>query len=423
MLLTEEQQTAVDLCCDTSHRIVCVTGQAGTGKTTILKTVAEQFVELYSSYNLVMTGHKEADKDSPYYEENLYMQLCAPTGRAAKRIEEATGIPAMTIHRMLRFSMPEDDEDAGLPAYDKFNKMPYKIIFVDEASMLTEDLRRQVIDAMPEGAIIRFFGDINQLPPIGSTSPFAKDLQRFPSVILTQNFRSTDGIISISDSIIKNRMPVSNEQVQVQRVMRGEGLRTLYRLCQEIDFTREDAQIISPTKVSKASGCEIINNYVQQKFNPNKDKIIVYVPDFDGNVSVRSFKRDDKVIWDKNDYNLDLFNGTIGRVLDFNEATGSIFLHIDGRDVEIPSKMEYIDHRTKERKYYDPRTQMLLAYAITTHKAQGSQFDIVAYIISQSRAATRQNVYTAVTRAKNQLYIINVAGALSNAIANKQKLD
>jgi exodeoxyribonuclease V alpha subunit len=405
---TTEQLDAIKLCSDLNHRIVCITGQAGTGKTTILR----------DAVNLIL-------EDNP----DLRIQLAAPTGRAAKRIEEATGIPAMTIHRMMKFSMPQDDEDFGLPAHDKNNPLFHDVIFIDEASMLTETLRRQVIDAMKRGSAIRFFGDINQLPPIdkktasGATkSPFATDLKRFPSIILTQNFRSTDGIITAADAVIKNRIPPTSNQVNIVRTLRGEGLLALYKLCDMVDFTKDCNQIISPTRVGK-NGCDIINAYIQQRYNQEKTKMTIFVPNYDGSVQPRNFKRGDKVIWDKNDYNLDLFNGTIGYIIDFDQESGHMYLHMDGRDIDVPPQMEYIDNYTKEKKRYDPRTQLLLAYAVTTHKAQGSQFDTVAFVIAQSRVATRQNVYTAITRAKTQLYIINVGGALNNAIATKENLE
>ena len=401
------------MCANTSIRIACVTGQAGSGKTTILEQAVKKIMEELFGPNW------ELDEET---KNSDIVQLCAPTGRAAKRIEEATGIPAKTIHRMLRFSMPVDDEDYGLPKFDKYNKLPHKVILIDEASMLTQDLRRQVIDAMANGAVIRFFGDINQLPPIGSSSPFAEDLKKFPSVTLTKNFRSDDGIISIADSVIKNRMPITNDQVVITRCNSADTTNVVMRLANEIDFTKAENQIICPTKTT-SHGCERLNTLIQQKFNPEKEKIHVYQTDRNTKQLItRTFKRGDKIIWDKNDYNLDLMNGTIGHVQSFDTDTGVIVINCDGRDFEIPPKIETYNDITGERYSYDPRHYLLLAYAITTHKSQGSQFDRVCYVVSRSRAATRQNVYTAVTRAKRKVIIINAGGALTHAIANKVDL-
>jgi len=412
--LSLEQETAVAMCADLSIRIACVTGQAGSGKTTILKEAALRVMEELFGENFDVAALKDSQAE--------LVKLVAPTGRAAKRIEEATGIPAMTIHRMMRFSMPEDDKDFGLPAYTKTNKMPHTVVFVDEASMLTHDIRRQLIDALPSGAVIRFFGDINQLPPIGSLSPFAEDLQKFPSITLTKNFRSEDGIISVADAVIRNRMPVANSQVVITRCAVVDTSNTVMQLAKTLDFTATQNQIICPTKTT-THGCERLNTLIQQRFNPEQEKISVYQRDRDGSLITRSFKRGDKIIWDKNDYNMDLMNGTIGKVQAFDIETGTIVINCDGRDFTIPSKQETFNPLTGERKSYDPRHHMLLAYAITTHKSQGSQFDVVCYVVSRSRAATRQNVYTGITRAKHKVIIINAGGALTHAIANKTALE
>lgn len=399
---TSEQEEAISLCADTTHKIVCITGQAGTGKTSILAEVHSRLEEMFPS-------------NDPEFSR---ICLAAPTGRAAKRIEEATGIPAMTIHRMMRFSMPEDDKDFGLPAHTKQNPMPYDAVFIDEASMLTEDLRRQVIDALKRGAVIRFFGDINQLPPINSASPFAKDLERFPSVTLRTNFRSTDGIIELADRVIKNKMPINNDQVTITKVVSTDGSNAVLRLAETIDFTRMDNQIICPTNTT-VHGTENINLAIQQKFNPEKEKITIFQTDKQGSIIRRSFKRGDKVIWTKNDYNIGLMNGTSGRIITFDLETGTMFANFDGRDYEIPSQVKAHNPQTGLDYVYDPRHYLDLGYAISTHKAQGSQYDIVCYVCSRSRAASRQNVYTAVTRAKRKLFIINIAGSLTHAIDNK----
>lgn len=410
MHLSPEQQDAIDLCSDIEMRICCVTGQAGTGKTTILKEV-----------------HKELSHSFPYNTLSDKLQdqpivLCAPTGRAAKRIEEATGIPAMTIHRMLRYTSPKDDDDITMPRHDKFNPMPYDVILVDEASMIDETLWRGIIDAMKRGAIVRFFGDINQLPPIVGKSPFAVAMEKFPTAYLTHNYRSDDGIISVSDKIIKGRIPIANDQVNIFRVKQQETMLHVKSLCDEVDFTKMFAQIITPTQRTKY-GCDTINTFIQQKYNPEREKIQTYQKDKEGNVIVRSFKRGDKVLWTKNDYNLEIMNGTLGIVQSFDLEEGSILITFDGnRDILIPPSIEGFNPTTGERFRYDPRTQLMLGYAITTHKSQGSQFDVVLYVLSRSRAATRQNLYTAATRAKNKLVMLNVSGALAHALNTKAEI-
>lgn len=403
--LSFEQQEAVDLSTDTTKRITCVTGQAGTGKTTILRNAYDELCEKY-----------------PSDEEGVSnVALAAPTGRAAKRIEEATGIPAMTIHRMLRYTTPENEGEQGLPKHSKMNPMPYRAILIDEASMIDEELWRNLIDAMRTGAIIRFFGDINQLPPVMGKSAFAIALKKFPTAILTHNYRSDDGIISTADRVIRNRMLITNPQVNIFRIKHIDGLRHIANLCKEVDFRSLDNQIIAPTQNTKL-GCNNINLHIQQLFNPEKQKITTYQKDHDNKLITRSFKRGDKVLWTKNDYTLEIFNGTLGLVVDFDEEEGSIVINVEGKDKVIPPTLEGFNPTTQERFQYDPRNFLVLGYAVTTHKAQGSQFENVLYALSNSRAATRQNLYTAVTRAKKKLTILNVSGALSDALANNVEL-
>lgn len=413
-----EQETAIDLAVDVTNRIVCVTGGAGVGKTSI---IAEVCKKLQAQFDTFVNNAGETISE---------VVLCAPTGRAAKRIEEATGIPAMTIHRMLRYTMPEDDAEFGLPMYSKTNPMPYKVVLIDEASMLTKELRRAIIDALPAGGIIRFFGDVNQLPPIDPNqkpgellhSPFAADLKKFPSMTLTKNFRSEDGIIKVAQNVIDNRIPLPNSQVELFRVGYDVAMSKIAELATRVDFTKDENQIICPTKVNK-TGCEALNRMFQLKFNPEKEKINIYMHDkVSHSIVTRAFKRGDKMLWIKNDYELDIMNGTLGRVIDFDEETGNILINIDGKDKEIPSVAYGRNTKTGEVFEYDPRQRMILGYAISTHAAQGSQFDYVCYIISRSRVATRQNVYTAFTRAKSRLTVVNIGGALNHAIANITKL-
>ena len=409
--LSVEQEEGIALTADLTKQIACVTGQAGTGKTTILKYAYEA---LAAKFDFPEEANPELT--------DLPIALAAPTGRAAKRIEEATGIPAMTIHRMLRYTTPKDEKDITLPRHDRFNPMNYDVVLVDEASMIDEKLYRGIIDALKRGAIVRLFGDINQLPPIMSGSPFDAAMKKFPTAILSHNYRSDDGIISVSDKIIKGRIPIANNQVSFFRVKQQETMMHVRSLCDQTDFTQMNHQIITPTQRTKA-GADTINTFIQQQYNPEKKKIQTFQKDHEGNVIVRSFKRGDKVLWTKNDYNLEIMNGTLGIVQSFDEEEGSILVTFDGtRDVLIPPSIETFNPTTGERYRYDPRTYLMLGYAITTHKAQGSQFDVVMYVLSRSRAATRQNLYTAVTRAKNKLIVINVAGALMHALNTKSGL-
>lgn len=396
MILTEKQEAAIALCLDRSRRIVGVTGAAGTGKTSILKYVREAL---------------DADNTA----------LCAPTGRAAKRIQEATGFKASTIHRMMRYGMPDDDDDASLPAHNQYNPLPYTTILVDEASMIDEELYRNVIDAMPTGSVIRFFGDINQLPPVNGRSPFAAILEKYDNVTLDENFRSGDGIISVSQAILKGRTPEPNDKFVLINPGQGKMLNAADEFVDD-SFRGMSKQIIIPTKKGKY-GTWDINRYMQQKLNPTGKALRFDVrdpkdPDI---VDKRVLRVGDKVIQTKNDYNIKVFNGQIGWIEDLDEEDGWLDVNFDGRTYHYPPVLErYDEHRGRKIFAYDPRVSVELGYAITTHKAQGSEFDLVLLMLNNSYVLNRQNFYTAVTRAKNKVVCILGPGALNAALKNRK---
>ncbi len=395
-----EQQDAIDLCANRKHKLVGVTGEAGTGKTTILKAVAEEFFP---------SSNRAENQES--------VALCAPTGRAAKRIQEATGIKAMTIHRMLRFGAPPDDEEDAmtLPAHDKFNKMPYDTILVDEASMVADDLYRSIIDAMKPGAVIRFFGDANQLPPVQGISPFLNILEKFPSATLTHNYRSDDGVVAAARSIIRGRTPQSNDQFQTLNPGTGNLLPAADKFIDDT-FRGMNSQIIIPTKKGKY-GTFAVNRWVQNKLNPAKESMRLVYDIGNGESEERVFRRGDKVIWTKNDYNLGLMNGQIGWVTDFDMDSGDMVLNFDGKDKLIPPIVERFDeNRGRGIFSYDARKNLELAYAITTHKAQGSEFRNVVLLLNRSYVLNRANFYTAVTRAKDKVTVLFGPGGLQAAM-------
>lgn len=390
--LSEEQLRAVDLCSDRQKKLVGVTGEAGTGKTTLLKYVHDNFLD--------------TDFDSTI--------LIAPTGRAAKRIQEATNIPARTIHRMLRWSVPDDDDEHGLPVFDKWNKYPYKTVLVDESSMVSDELYRPLIDALPNGGVIRFFGDANQLPPVSGRSPFMDILTKFPSITLNHNYRSDDGVVAAARQIIRGRVPEPNEQFVMVNPGNGNILPAIETFIDDT-FRGINGQLIIPTKIGKY-GTESINRWLQQRLNPAGKAMLYRWDDKNGNVFERRFRVGDKIIWTKNDYHLNLFNGMIGWVSDLNHDTGEMILNFDGKDKLIPTHCESWDPSGRAIFQYDPRERIDLAYAITTHKAQGSEFDRVVMLINKTHVINRANFYTGVTRAKKKVAVILGPGALYMAM-------
>lgn len=386
-----EQEQAIELCCNMDEKMVGVTGGAGTGKTFVLGRVHEELAREVGNGNIA---------------------LCAPTGRAAKRIRELTGIEAVTIHRLLQFPTPEDiaDEDEeikpNMPRRHAGNPLTQRVLLVDESSMVSTELFDFLLDAMHSRAVIRFFGDNNQLAPVedntGLPPPFIAVLENEPSVTLTYNFRSQDEIVGNALRILGGRMPQQNDRFTI--IYDNNPIECLIDFVTK-DFTRMDHQIIMPMRVHK-SGTMRVNPSVQMRFNPKGEMLrLDRYDDRDPPLAVRA---KDKILWTKNDYNLTLFNGEIGSIAELDAEGGSLVFETDEGVVDIPPLLKYFDRRDGRWKSYDPRRQIELGYAITTHKAQGSEFDTVVYCMSASQYYTlsRRNFYTAVTRAKNRLIII-----------------
>lgn len=391
--ISHEQQLAIELGLDLTNRIVGVTGEAGTGKTFVLGEIGAGL------------------KDRGYE-----VALTAPTGRAAARIQESSGIRASTIHRLLRWTAPmeDDEDDVGMPAHSKTNPMPWDVILVDESSMMSEELYRAVIDAMKPGACIRFFGDMNQLPPVEGESPFLKLLKRFPSVILEQNFRSDSGIVKAARQVIKGIVPSPNAEFQLLNIGNGFTLTTLDGYLDDT-FTTMESQVIIPTKVGKY-GTVAVNKYMQTKLNPHPHSIVLKYNEGNGEVRHTRLRPGDKILWTKNIYGLNLFNGMIGYMVDFNDESGDIVVNFEGKDKVIPPILESYDKSGKALFTFDPRKYIDLAYAITTHKSQGSEFKKVVVLLQRSRVLNKANFYTAITRAKVHVTCLAGAGGLSAAM-------
>lgn len=385
-----EQQTAIELCCDLRARIVGVTGGAGTGKTSVLGE-----------------AYKEVRKSTPAKS----IALCAPTGRAAKRVQELTGIPATTIHRLLEYPTPEDydpkseeEPPENKPQRNRFRPLEQRVIFVDESSMVGPTLHAQLMEAIPNNGVVRFFGDNNQLPPVEpGTPPFLAILARDKdNVVLSYNYRSDDMIVSNAFRILKGSVPMQNARFRV--------LYTDYPIKYLMDFVTDEFgeaanQIIMPTRKGNY-GTINVNPRIQVKLNPRGPSI--RLDRHDDKEALLTVRSGDKFLWTKNDYNLALFNGEIGQITGVDEEDGSLEVSTPERSVHVPAQLKTYSpyHGTVIR--YDPRKHIELGYAVTTHKSQGSEFETVIYCIcgGQAYLLNRQNFYTAVTRAKQQVILI-----------------
>lgn len=415
MLVKDElQEEAITKACSTEHRIVGVTGQAGTGKTLIMKQVYNAFVN---------AGHSVA--------------LCAPTGKAAKRISESTGLPAITMHKLLEYTHPGDpDPKTGkitgisVPRRHAEQRLNYSIVLCDEYSMVNEELNRALLDAMPAGGLVRMFGDANQLPPIENnggdfnrgpraSSPFEKYLKQFPSTMLKNIYRQGEGsgIVKNGHRIIHGMCPAQMDDFKITITAQHKARIIDYVMSSDIDFGSLDNQIITPTNKGWI-GTIALNTVLQELLQDKKMYTAHVMPRTTWDAKKGKalvLVTGDKVIWTKNDYQLEIYNGESGIVTSLDNDL--VTIDFGDRTLAIPPWVEY-EHADGKIKGYDPRTQIDLAYAITTHKSQGSEYLNVVYIMDSSAfmLQNRSNFYTAVTRARKHVHVISDQRSFQSAV-------
>lgn len=424
MELDPKQHEAVEACCDTLNRVVSVTGPAGTGKTTIIKMVYDA---------LTAAGYR--------------IGLCAPTGKAAKRIFEATGIDAMTAHRLLEYSHPGDPnpktgivEGVSVPRRNRQNPLDLDGVICDEYAMVNSEINRALFDALPNGGFIRIFGDDNQLAPIEEDkrlmqepSPFLKLLSnpKFRSVHLDTIYRqgADSGILLNANLILKGRYPTRNAQWDQIITEKPVDILRDYILDQltehEIDFGDTSNQIIVPQQKGWV-GATALNTMIQGLFY-NEEQPCLYLdrkPWMEGQDGKKGGKIKvyvgDKVICTSNLYDLGVFNGETGKVIEINDETGEVVVDFGDREQAFPPVlMVQNSHGTFSE--IDPRKDLSLAYAITTHKSQGSEYKRLVYILNKSNTwmISRKNFYTGISRAREHVYLIADQRGLSLGINKK----
>lgn len=431
--LSTQQQMCVDFCIDPSRQLIAITGQAGTGKTTLIKFIG--------SILALRDGKRVA--------------VCAPTGKAARRIMEATGMEALTIHKLLEYGRPRDRDpetgegDPTLPRRDKSHPLDCDVILCDEYSMVNHELNRNLIDAMPRGCRLIMFGDVSQLSPIeqyplvNPDSPFIQHLSdEKKSFTLEQVFRQDEGsdVLIAATAIRNGRIPRRGENFRI--VMTDDPVKKLRALLTELpyDFSQLENQILTPVK-NRWIGTRPLNSMLRNIYNPqglhavqlmryswdDKVKVVVaigdkvvctensydlrnYVDRFekfdsDGAAVLTSFVPVPDTKW--------MLNGETGVIIDIHPDT-AVEVDFGDRVVEIPYEYEEWSERHKRHFLQYPQRALDLAYALTTHKAQGSEYNNVVYVISKtvSFMLSRENIYTAVTRARNSAHIITDSNAL-----------
>lgn len=425
------QLAAIERCCDMQQRVVPVTGVAGTGKTTIIREVYKTLSE--AGYRVV---------------------LCAPTGKAAKRITEATGISAMTIHRLLQYPHPGERDDKGnalvatVPKRDKENPITQEIVLCDEYAMVNREVHRNLIDALPAGGRICMFGDVNQLKPIekgrlvGKESPFTAALRRFDGTVLETIHRTVEGSgIALNGArILKGQVPTRKDDFVMKLTERPVDALidiVMDTLSDKINYGTNDGQIISATKKSWI-GTYKLNIALQDMLNPlgNKDRFNVkrtrWAQDMPIKIGVG-----DKVIWTENAYDLrdvwdqtdehakayipcppekTIMNGESGVVTHITDDK-DVFIDVGDRVVHVPH-VQSVERRSGDIVQIDPRQNIDLGFVITTHKAQGSEWPHVIYMLNKTTMAmqSRHNMYTAISRARVKCTVISDQYSLQNSV-------
>ena len=369
-----------------AHKMLIITGGPGTGKTTIIKAIAEI-----------------------YKAKKATVLLAAPTGRASKRMEQATAMEAKTIHRLLEFSW-----ERGGFARDENNPLQADLIIVDEASMIDVSLMAHLLQAIPSKARLVLVGDVDQLPPVGPGNTLRDMINSgtIPVVRLIEIFRqATKSLITVNaHRINRGQMPVTPSHGQgvqdfyfIEQHDPQEVLKTVLELvCKRIPkrFSldpKTDIQVLCPMHRGIV-GTQELNQVLQRALNPYGQGI---------QVGSRRYSVGDKVMQIRNDYEKEVFNGDIGYVEHVDTGAGEIIVRFESREVSY--RLTELDDLT-------------LAYAISVHKSQGSEYVcVVLPMVSQHYLMLQRNLlYTAVTRARNLLVIVGSRKALHTAISNER---
>ncbi|WP_295235125.1 ATP-dependent RecD-like DNA helicase [Veillonella sp.] len=381
--LGEAQKEAIQLALQ--NKMALITGGPGTGKTTIIQALVEAFQQ--TPQNRIL--------------------LCAPTGRAAKRLTEATGYEATTIHRLL---MPIQGSDSYDFTKNEDNLLEADVVIVDEASMLNVQLYYSLLAAIPETAYVIIVGDVDQLPPIGAGFVLRDllDSEIIPFVRLNTIFRQKEGnrIVTNAHDINHGLMPElgnSGEFTFIEVRSVTDMMHRIVASYKEALATAEDeleVQVISPMRRGVA-GSVAISKTIQEAIN--KQSTLRSEVKINGQL----YRVGDKVIQVLNNYELEVFNGEIGVIFAISKTDVSIrFLD---KEVKVPM---------------EDMVSFMLAYAITVHKSQGSEYStvIIPFIPTYHQMLQRNLLYTAVTRARNKVIVIGTKGAIQRAVGTQSGL-
>ncbi|MFJ8255970.1 ATP-dependent RecD-like DNA helicase [Peribacillus asahii] len=369
--------------------MLILTGGPGTGKTTVIKGI----VELYSELHGVSMNIKDYKKD----EEPFPFVLAAPTGRAAKRMAESTGLPAVTIHRLLGWNGSE-----GF-AHDADNPIEGRIVIIDEMSMVDTWLAHQLLKALPEHSQLILVGDEDQLPSVGP-GQVLKDLlasKAIPTIALQHIYRQADGssIIELAHEMKKGHVPhdVAKQQVdrsfiRCQQSQMADVIKQVVQNARKKGYSSRDIQVLAPMYKGPA-GIDVLNKMLQEVLNGDSEKKRRELQF--GDVVYRT---GDKVLQLVNQPEEGVFNGDMGEIVTIIFAKENTD-HVD----KVVISFEGIEVTYTKQDL----NQITHAYCCSIHKSQGSEFPIVILPVVRSyyRMLRRNLLYTAITRSKDFLII------------------
>ncbi|MFD1927346.1 ATP-dependent RecD-like DNA helicase [Sporosarcina siberiensis] len=382
-----------------------LTGGPGTGKTTVI----QGFVEVYAQLHGLSLDPLEYSKKN----EVFPIILAAPTGRAAKRMSESTGLPAMTIHRLLGFTGREKDEETE-------REIEGKLVIIDEMSMVDTWLGHQLLKALPNDVQILFVGDQDQLPSVGP-GQVLKDMLtsgKVPVIELTEIYRQSAGstIIEMAHMIKRSEWKDDITNKTSDRSFIKADSESILEVVQQIvtnaiskGHTIKEIQVLAPMYRGPA-GIDALNTMIQKMVNPPgpKRKEVIF--------GEAVYRIGDKVLQLVNQPESNVFNGDMGEVVAILKAKETI----DKKELLVVSYDGIeVNYERSDLK------QITLAYCCSIHKAQGSEFPIVIMpIVRSHRKMLKRNlIYTGITRAKNFLILCGEPSEFRAGIARADELE